>query len=259
MLCAYEPKEVKGAATDHVYGLYLADAFGNRELIYRDPGIACLNPTPLRATAKPPVVPEQRQRLAAGKRGTAIVTVADVYKSQQPWPEGTVITALRVWQLYPLSVASQEVSHNIGLQLPEGFDSINMARVVLGTVPVEKDGSAHFTVPAGVEVFFQALDANGCAVQSMRSATAFVPGERMSCQGCHEPKTVAPDLAPAAAPLAMKRAPSALAPGPEGSLPPQLPPGSFSPCWTSAAWPATRRRSRSPKPDRRRRRGSMAE
>ena len=219
VLCAYEPKEVQGVAADHVYGLYLADAFGNRELIYRDPGIACLSPMPLRATAKPPVVPEQWQRLAAGKRGTATVTVADVYKSQQAWPEGTVIAALRVWQLYPLSVASQEVSHNIGLQLPEGFDSINMARVVLGTVPVEKDGSAHFTAPAGVELFFQALDANGCAVQSMRSATAFVPGERASCLGCHEPKTVAPERNPAAAPLATKRAPSALTPGPEGAHP----------------------------------------
>lgn len=218
-LCAYEPAEVKGAAVKHVFGLYLVDAFGNKELVYRDPGIACLSPMPLRATRRPPVIPEQRLRLAAGEPGTATVTVADVYKSQQPWPQGTVITALRVWQIYPLSVASAEVTHNIGIQIPEGFDSINLARVVLGTVPVEKDGSAHFSVPTGVELFFQALDADGCAVQSMRSATALVPGERMSCQGCHEPKAGAPERTPAATPLALRRAPSALAPGPEGSNP----------------------------------------
>ncbi len=47
------------------------------------------------------------------------------------------------------TVASAEVTHNIGLQLPEGFDSINMARAVLGTVPVEADGGAHFTAPSG--------------------------------------------------------------------------------------------------------------
>ncbi len=219
VLAAYEPVEVKGAASRHVFGLYLVDAFGNKELVYRDPGIACLSPMPLRATPKPPVIPEQRQRLAPGGRGEATVTVADVYRSQQPWPDGTVIRALRVWQIYPLSVASAEVPFNIGIQIPEGFDSINLARAVLGTVPVEQDGSAHFTVPAGVEVFFQALDADGCAVQSMRSATAFMPGERMSCQGCHESKTVAPERTPAAMPLAMKRAPSALALGPEGSNP----------------------------------------
>ena len=218
-LCAYEPVEVKNVAVRHVFGLYLVDSFGNKELVYRDPGIACLSPMPLCATARPPVIPEQRQRLKPGERGTADVTVADIYKSQQPWPEGTVIAALRVWQLFPLSVASAEASHNIGIQLPEGFDSINIARVALGTVPVEKDGSAHFTVPAGVEVFFQALDTNGCAVQSMRSATAFMPGERMSCQGCHEPKAGAPQRTPAATPLAMKRAPSVLTPGPEGSNP----------------------------------------
>jgi hypothetical protein len=218
-LCAYNPVEVTSAAPRHLFGLYLLDQFGNKELIYRDPGIACLSPMPLRATPTPPVIPEQRKPPKAGERGEATVSVADVYKSQQPWPAGTLITALRVWQIYPLSVASAEVTHNIGLQLPEGFDSINLARVVLGTVPVEKDGSVHFTAPAGVELFFQALDASGCAVQSMRSATAFVPGEQMSCQGCHEPKSVAPERAPAATPLAMKRAPSALSPGPDGSNP----------------------------------------
>ena len=218
-LCAYEPVEVKTAAVKHVFGLYLVDAFGNKELIYRDPGIACLSPMPLRATPRPPVIPEQRQRLPPGERGTATVTIANIYKSQQPWPEGTAIAALRVWQLYPLSVASAEVTHNTGLQLPEGFDSINIVRAVLGTVPVEKDGSVHFIAPAGVELFFQALDADGCAIQSMRSATAFVPGEHMSCQGCHEPKTIAPEPAPATTPLAMKHAPSPLTPGPEGSRP----------------------------------------
>jgi hypothetical protein len=218
-LCAYEPVEVKGASQRHVFGLYLLDKFGNKELIYRDPGIACLSPMPLRASTLPPVIPEQRAPPRAGEPNETIVTVADVYKSQLPWPDGTRISALRVWQIFPLSVASAEVPHNIGVQLPEGFDSVNLARAVLGTVPVERDGSAHFKAPAGVELFFQALDADGCAVQSMRSATAFVPGEQASCLGCHEPKTGAPERPPAATPLAMKRAPSNLTPGPEGANP----------------------------------------
>lgn len=219
-LCAYEPVEVKGTGQRHLFGLYLLDAFGNKELIYRDPGVACLSPMPLRATPAPPVIPEQRQPPAPGARGEAVVSIADIYASQQPWPDGTRITALRIWQLFPLSVASAEVSHNIGIQLPEGFDSINMARAVLGTIPVESDGSAHFKAPAGVELFFQALDAEGCAVQSMRSATAFVPGERAACVGCHEPKSAAAPARPSAPmPLALRRAASDLTPGPEGSNP----------------------------------------
>ena len=56
----------------------------------------------------------------------------------------------------------------------------------LGIVPVEEDGSAHFRVPALRELYFQALDAQGRAVQSMGSTVNLVPGERQSCIGCHE-------------------------------------------------------------------------
>ena len=40
---------------------------------------------------------------------------------------------------------------------------------ILGTVPVEEDGSAYFEVPGNTYVYFQALDADGRMVQSMRS------------------------------------------------------------------------------------------
>ena len=59
---------------------------------------------------------------------------------------------------------------------------------VLGEAPVEEDGSAYFEVPAMTPVYFQALDANGDAVQSMRSWSTLQPGETFACVGCHEPK-----------------------------------------------------------------------
>ena len=65
-------------------------------------------------------------------------------------------------------------------------------KCVLGTVPVEEDGSAYFRVPAGVILFFQALDARGVAVQTMRSATHVQPGQTLSCIGCHEHRQQAP-------------------------------------------------------------------
>ena len=55
-----------------------------------------------------------------------------------------------------------------------------------GTVPVEEDGSATFRVPANTPIAFQALDAEGKAVQLMRSWVTAMPGETMSCVGCHE-------------------------------------------------------------------------
>jgi hypothetical protein len=88
---------------------------------------------------------------------------------------------------------------------------------VLGTVPVEQDGSAHFTVPSGVPLAFQALDARGRAVQTMRSEVYLQPGETASCIGCHEPRSAAPPAA--ALPLAALRPPSRIITGPDGSKP----------------------------------------
>ena len=61
-------------------------------------------------------------------------------------------------------------------------------KFVHGIATVHEDGSALFTVPANKNIYFQALDEHGMAVQSMRSGTYVHPGEHLSCQGCHEPK-----------------------------------------------------------------------
>lgn len=200
------------------YGLYLLDSFGNRELLYRDPEIASQNPLPLRTRPVPPLVAERSIRVPADQPAEATVGVVNVYHSLMPWPEGTQIEALRVYQILPLPVASARVPHNTGIQIPQGADSINLARNVLGTVPVESDGSAYFTVPARRELFFQALDAEGLAVTTMRSATQFQPGEQATCLGCHEPRrdTVP---APTSLPLAMRRPPSPLKPDVDGTNP----------------------------------------
>jgi mono/diheme cytochrome c family protein len=97
-----------------------------------------------------------------------------------------------------------------------GVTTHDAGRFVLGTVPVEPDGSASFVVPAGVTFYMQALDNEGMAVQTMRSATYLQPGQTQTCVGCHEPRNTAP---PNRASLAARRAPSKLAPGPEGSWP----------------------------------------
>ncbi len=97
-----------------------------------------------------------------------------------------------------------------------GLTRDDPGKFVLGTVPVEPDGSAHFLVPPGVAFFLQALDARGMAVQTMRSATYLQPGQTVTCIGCHESRNTAP---PATVPLASLRAASRIAPGPDGSWP----------------------------------------
>ncbi len=83
---------------------------------------------------------------------------------------------------------------------------------VLGTVPVEADGSAYMELPALRSLFFVALDEKGRSVKRMQSFLTVQPGETLGCVGCHEQRTQAP--VSGAVPLAMRRAPSAIAPIP---------------------------------------------
>ncbi|MBM3473073.1 MAG: hypothetical protein FJX75_07405 [Armatimonadetes bacterium] len=220
-LCVYDPlgAGIRGAANRH--GIYLLDAFGNRILLYRDPEIGCLSPIPLKPRPMPPIVPERTTRGIRPEEfrvggsslspATGKVGLVNVYDSTLPFPEGTRIRALRVIEVLPKVTPSAD-------DPPIGYGSQKSARRVLGTVPVEEDGSAWFTLPAGRPVFFQALDADGLAIQSMRSETWVQPGETLTCQGCHNP----PDHAPAnrsPGPLAFGRPPSVLRPESEGSSP----------------------------------------
>ena len=89
------------------------------------------------------------------------------------------------------------------------YDDFNNKRII-GTAPVEDDGSAAFSVPADTFIYFQLLDAEGRMVQSMRSGTIVRPGERIGCVGCHESRRQSLPTDPT--PLAMRRAPDKLKP-----------------------------------------------
>ena len=141
----------------------------------------------------------------------AEVGLVNVYDSKEPFPEGVKIKRLRLVQLLPKTTP---LGHNpaIGAGMQKG------ARQVLGTVPVEEDGSAFFKMPVNVPIYFQALDENGVAVQSMRSDAYVHPGEVLLCQGCHEDRLTATG-ARNSTPLATRRAPSEIEPDPDGTKP----------------------------------------
>lgn len=203
-------------------GVYLIDAFGNRELLYRDPDLHCLHPIPMRKRKTPPQIPHatvvglpEGAKPSDSKQETGIVTCVNVYRSLKPWPEGTRIKKLRVIQLFPRAMYHM-FKPNIGVA------SESLARGVLGTVPVEEDGSVRFIAPARKNLYFQALDEDGLAVQSMMSATYVHPGEQLTCQGCHEPTLRAPAQQGKVI-LALQRPPSTLEPDVSGSYPLSFP------------------------------------
>jgi hypothetical protein len=190
----------------NMFGLYLVDAFGNKELIYRDLNISSQWPALLEP---PPILP----RLAA-PRDTDLVKEGTFFLQNvnASWPALPVarIHRLRIVQVLPKSTPHANTP-------AVGLPNASPGRQVLGTVPVEPDGSAWFRAPANLPLSFQALDERGQAVQIMRSVAYLQPGETAGCIGCHEHRTTAPTVAQPA--LALGRAPSAITPGPDGSNP----------------------------------------
>ncbi|MFV2068236.1 MAG: hypothetical protein ACC645_14785, partial [Pirellulales bacterium] len=193
----------------NLFGLYLVDGFGNKELLYRDLNISSSWPIPLRQRDKPAVLPSA---LAAESEAEGTFVLQNVYASWTRLPTER-ITELRIIQVLP------KTTPHMG-NPPPGAARGAPGKQVLGTVPVEKDGSAHFRVPAQKAVMFQALDEQGRALQMMYSLTYVQPGETVACVGCHERGATSPAASPSGAvTMALRRPPSAITPGPDGSLP----------------------------------------
>lgn len=196
-----------GVNRDNETGIYLMDRFGNMELLYREAGISCMYPIPLAPRPIPPAIPSTLNP-NLGDEGEFML--ADVKQSHLPLPASRPIRELRIFQVLP------KTTTHIANKPRIGYANAESARMLLGAVPVEKDGSAFFRAPARKPLYFQAVDGKGRAVQSMRSVTYLQPGERRGCVGCHEPRGAAP---PTNRPLAMARPPSRIRPGPDGTQP----------------------------------------
>ncbi|MCS7238649.1 MAG: hypothetical protein NZ899_10330 [Thermoguttaceae bacterium] len=201
-----------GHAREEGTGIYYYDRWGNLELLYIDEGFACLDPIPLVPRPKPsimPLVSSADPQKETAEEGEAFVYIVDVTRSHLPFPADVRVDHLRVFQLFPKSTPAVNDPRI-------GHANAENARALLGTVPIEADGSAYFRVPAGKPLYFQVVDTTGKAIQGMRSTVYFRPGERVGCVGCHEPQPQAP---PDRLPMAIRRPPSELVPGPDGTRP----------------------------------------
>ncbi len=168
-------------------GIHVMDGLGNTELVYRlpreDKGLTCHEPRPLRRRAREPIIPP-RVDLA---RGTGRLVLGDVYK-------GRNMAGVRRGEIKKLLVLEQlpkPINFSGGMWPISVGGTFTLARV-LGTVPVEPDGSAYMELPAMRPVFFVALDENDLSVKRMQSFLSLQPGETTGCVGCHEQRLTAP-------------------------------------------------------------------
>jgi len=187
-------------------GIVLLDTFGHEIVVHQDaPG--CFDPMPAMPRQMPLVRPTARNF----EEKTGKFYVQDVYiGTHMKGVERGAVKSLRV-------VESPEKRTYAGWRdgwFGQGEQAPAMSwhafenKRILGTVPVEEDGSAYFEIPANRFVYFQLLDEEGMMIQSMRSGTILQPGEIQGCVGCHENRVE--DAAPpvSAMPKAVSRLPS---------------------------------------------------
>lgn len=190
----------------HAKGLFVMDGEGNTELIYElpesDRHMQCHEPRPLASRPREAVIPP---RTDLGKP-TGRLVLEDIYhgRSMDGVERGQIKKLLVLGQL------PKPVNFSGGMQPLTIGGSFTLAEVV-GTVPVEPDGSAYMELPALRSLFFVALDENDIAVKRMHSFHTLQPGETSSCVGCHEhrvrtPVSIGSDL------LALRRPPSPVEP-----------------------------------------------
>ena len=209
------------------FNLYLVDRDGGRELLVTGAqtgeGKGCRQIIPLAPRPKPHARPSAVDWRS--EKGT--VYMQDVYEG--PGLAGIERGTIDRLRVVGLEYRAAGVGH-AQQQGKGGFADVSTpvaigngswdVKVVYGSAKVHEDGSAFFEVPARVPLYFQALDEDGFAVQTMRSWTTLMPGEAQSCVGCHEGQN---DTV-----RAQRQRPRALAAGPQPLDPFFGPPHGFS-------------------------------
>ena len=166
-----------------LWGLYLVDIYDNVTCLMQAEGEGYISPILVKETKTPPAIPD---RVKLNEK-EATIFIQDIYEGEglRGIPRGTV-KELRL-HAYEYAYVKTRSDHNWhGIQ--SGWD----IKRLLGTVPVEEDGSAIFKVPANTPISIQPIDKDGVAVQWMRSWVTGQPGEVVSCIGCHEDQNQIP-------------------------------------------------------------------
>ena len=132
--------------------------------------------------------PRKREPLIASrvnpKKRTGTLVLGNAYKGRKMnGIKDGEIKKLMIMEVLPKPVTyGSEQTHDF---VPVSWGGTHFLERILGTVPVEADGSAHFEVPADRPFFFVSLDEKNRSIKRMHSFMSVRPGETISCLGCH--------------------------------------------------------------------------
>jgi len=194
------------------YRLYLMDVYGNRELIYEGTHHIWYA-MPVKPRQCPMVQTNRVAWPGSGKDRKAprpgLLYSPDVYQGVPDLPRRKA-RYLRVIQMDTRTYSSWTRDGRFSGPVVSLIQDDGVKRI-LGTVPIEADGSVYFKVPSGQTLHFQLLDEHFRALQTMRSFSGVMPGEQRGCLGCHELHSVA---APNKVGTALRSKPAELSPPP---------------------------------------------
>lgn len=157
-------------------------------------------PRPLIIRTREAIIPDRVDWSAA----TGEFILSDVYEGRNM----AGVQRGEIRELLILESLPKPINYTGGMD-PLSYGGTFTLERIMGTVPVELDGSARFELPALKSYLFVALDAQGRSVKRMHSFTTLMPGERLGCVGCHEPRTqAAPNLAGRPLPVALTKPPA---------------------------------------------------
>ncbi|MBR4834582.1 MAG: hypothetical protein IKU86_09695 [Thermoguttaceae bacterium] len=161
----------------------LLDERGRETTLYQlpqeliDQGFYVGEPRPLAPRDREPIAPDATDPSKA--EGTIALLNVYIGRKMGNVEPGT-IKELLIYETLP-----KPIHYTGGTEMMSIYGTFTIERL-LGRVPVSEDGSAYFRVPANRPIFFLAMDAEGRCVKRMHSFTSVMPGENLSCVGCHE-------------------------------------------------------------------------
>lgn len=177
--------------------IYYVDVFGNKELLARDLIYELLHPKLIKSRKKPPMLPD----VTNPEKLYAEVYVNDVYDGLEKVKRGDA-RYIRIVNKVNWPYGKGETPFGVlrwfvdqGSSPTFGFYNWSPTRVI-GTVPVEEDGSAYFRVPVEMALSFQLLDEDKREIRRMRSHVEFMRGETRGCTGCHETRAYSTNPTP---------------------------------------------------------------
>ena len=163
-----------------------------------------------------PVIKRDRERIIPSRvnlnNATGTLTLNNVYigRNMKGVKQGD-IKKLLILETMPKPLNFGNGLHDF---IPISLGGTFTLERIIGTVPVEEDGSAHFEVPANRPLFLIAVNGKNETVKRMHSFLSVMPGETLSCIGCHEDRVNTPQTRPMIY-QALKRAPSRIEPVPD--------------------------------------------